>query len=378
MRGPRLTWRQWLGWTGIAVVFVLTAAALVWRGDILRAGLDPQVPFQTYDPPPAPDYAARGAWALWEARAPGAGDVPVFFVHSTTYDGGPHWNAPIGARKADAYLARVVLPNHAGPFAKAGPVSAPRYRQASLYTRLTLRDDAREARAFAYRDVEAAFDAWLARHPEGPLLLAGMEQGAELIDRLVRERIAPDRQLVRRLVAVYMIDVILAADAVPAAVPACVVRDQSGCAVAFSAIGEDGEAGRRRLRRALVWDGGRLVDLNGRDAVCVNPISGVANGGRTAIREHAGATNATGLEWEAHPALQSGLITAGCRDGLLRHSQARGESFRRGGSWADRRKAMPYNLFYGDIERDVQARTTAWRGQSDVRPSRQSNRASST
>ncbi|MBU2116252.1 MAG: DUF3089 domain-containing protein, partial [Alphaproteobacteria bacterium] len=181
-----------------------------------------------------------------------------------------------------------------------------------------------------------------------------------------------------RLVAVYMIDAVLAVDAVPADVPACAVRDQSGCTVAFSAIGEDGEAGRRRLRRALVWDGGRLVDLNGRDALCVNPISGVAHGGRTAIREHAGATNATGLEWEAHPALQSGRVTAECRDGLLRHSQARGESFRRGGSWADRRKAMPYNLFYGDIERDVQARIAAWRGQSDVRPSRQSNSASRT
>jgi hypothetical protein len=281
MKGPRLTWRQWVGLTGFAVVFVLTAAALVWRGDILRAGLDPQVPFQTYEPPPAPDYAARDAWALWEARAPGAGDVPVFFVHSTTYDGGAHWNAPIGDRKADAYLRRVVLPNHAGPFARAGPVSAPRYRQASLYTRLTLRDDAREARAFAWRDVEAAFDAWLARHPEGPLVLAGMEQGAELVDRLVKARVATDPALRRRLVAVYLIDAVVAVDDVPPAVPACAARDQAGCLVAFSAVGEDGDgAGRRRLRRALVWDGERLVDLDGRDALCVNPISGVVDGQR--------------------------------------------------------------------------------------------------
>ncbi len=378
MTGPRLTWRQWVGWTGIAMVFVLTAAALVWRGDILRAGLDPQIPFQTYDPPPAPDYAVRGAWALWEAKAPGAGDVPVFFVHSTTYDGGPHWNAPIGERKADAYLARVVLPNHAGPFAKAGPVSAPRYRQASLYTRLTLRDDAREARAFAYRDVEAAFEAWLLRHPDGPIVLAGMEQGAELVDRLVKARVAADPSLRRRVVAVYLVDAVIAAEDVPTVVPACDRREQARCIVAFSAIGEDGEAGRRRLRRALVWDdAGRLVDLGGRAALCVNPVSGVRNGGRTTIRDHAGATNATGLEWEAHPALQGGLITAECRDGLLRHTKARGESFRRDGSWADRRKAMPYNLFYGDIERDVQARVAAWRGQSEVRPSRQSNSASS-
>ena len=30
------------------------------------------------------------------------------------------------------------------------------------------------------------------------------------------------------------------------------------------------------------------------------------------------------------------------------------------GSWADRRKARPYNLFYADTEADVHARLTAW------------------
>ena len=51
-----------------------------------------------------------------------------------------------------------------GSSARAGAVSAPRYRQASLYTRLTLREDARDARAFAYQDIVAAFEAWLERH----------------------------------------------------------------------------------------------------------------------------------------------------------------------------------------------------------------------
>ena len=69
MKLPRLTLRQWFGWAGFALVFLLTAAVAVWRGDILRAGLDPQVPFQTYQPPPAPDYARPEAWALNEVRA---------------------------------------------------------------------------------------------------------------------------------------------------------------------------------------------------------------------------------------------------------------------------------------------------------------------
>ena len=362
MTRRRLTARQWFGWTGFALVFLLTAAVAVWRGDILRAGLDPQVPLQTYQPPRAPDYARPGAWAMSEARAPDAGPAAVFFVHSTTYDGGAHWNGPIGDAKSDAYLGRVVLPNYAGPFARLGAVSAPRYRQGSLYTRLTLRDDAREARAFAYRDVEAAFEAWIARHPQGPVVLAGVEQGGELVERLLRERVAPDPELRRRLVVAYLMDVVAAADSLAPRIPACTTRQQAGCVVGFSPVGEGNDgAARRRLRRALVWDDrGRLVELGRRDALCVNPLTGSTSTEPAGARLNRGATNATGLEWGAHPALLAREIGAQCRDGLLRHSEPEAESFRQTGGWADRRKSRPYNLFYGDIEADAQARLAVW------------------
>ena len=52
------------------------------------------------------------------------------------------------------------------------------------------------------------------------------------------------------------------------------------------------------------------------------------------------------------------------RGGLLRHTEPTTESFRETGSWADRRKSRPYNLFYGDIEADIQARLAVWRGRS--------------
>lgn len=363
MRLPRLTFRQWVGWFGFALVFLLTAATAVWRGDILRAGLDPQVPFQTYTPPTAPDYGAPTSWVLRDARAPGAGDAAVFFVHSTTYEGGRHWNGPVGTAQGERWLREVVIPNYAGPFARAGAVSAPRYRQASLYTRLTLREDARDARAFAYRDIVAAFDAWLRRHPDGPIVLAGVEQGGELVARLVRERVAPDASLRARLAAIYLMDVVVAADGLSPAIPACERRDQAGCVVAFSPVGEDNDgAARRRLRRALVWDErGRLVELDGRTPICVNPLTGSSDTAPVAARAHRGATNATGLEWGAHPALMTREVAAQCRDGLLRHTEPRLESFRETGSWADRRKSRPYNLFYGDLEADVQARLAIWR-----------------
>ena len=70
----------------------------------------------------------------------------------------------------------------------------------------------------------------------------------------------------------------------------------------------------------------------------------------------AARTNATGLEWGARPALTGRLISTECRGGLLWHSAPDADFLTAGGSWADRRKIEPYNLFYGDIERDVSTR----------------------
>ena len=57
----------------VGSALVLSAAVYVWRDDILRTRLDPKEPFQTYDPPPAPDYAQRSAWALM----PNAPEAPT-------------------------------------------------------------------------------------------------------------------------------------------------------------------------------------------------------------------------------------------------------------------------------------------------------------
>jgi hypothetical protein len=363
VRRLRLGPRQVLGIAGFVLVFLLLAAVGVWRGDIVMAGLDPKVPFQTYTPPPAPDYARPASWVLLDSRAPDSGPAAVFFVHSTTYDGGREWNGPIGDPKADAYLNRVVLPNYAGPFRRAGSVSVPRYRQASLYTRLTLREDAREARAFAYRDVAAAFEAWLARHPRGPIVLAGVEQGADLVVRLLHDKVAGDPALRARLVAAYAMDTVAPVEGPMPRVAPCARRDATGCLVAWSAVDEDNDgAARRRLKRALVWDArGHLVELDGAPAICVNPVTGSTDGAPVAARRHQGGTNATGLEWGARPALIARQIATQCRDGLLRHTQPRGESFHATGSWSDRRKSQQYNLFYGDIEADVQTRLATWR-----------------
>lgn len=365
MSKRRLTWRQAIGYTGFGLVGLLLAAVVVWRGDILRAGLDPQIPFQTYQPPEEPDYSKSTSWALNNATVPGSAGAAVFFVHSTTYDGGEGWNGEVGDADADSYLKRVVIPNYAGPFARSGEISAPLYRQGSLFTRLTLRDDAREARAFAYQDVERAFSMWLSQHPNQPIILAGVEQGGELVARLIKEHVATNPALNQWLVAVYIMDAIVPEGMSPQ-VAGCTSASEVGCMVAFSQIteGSDGAA-RRRLRRALIWDDrGRLVELQGRKPMCVNPVSGSDDGAAVPERRHLGAANATDMEWGLRPAFIDRHVSSQCRDGLLWHSPVRSESFRQWSGWTARRKAQPYNLFYADIEADALRRLEAWKARS--------------
>lgn len=362
MSRRRLTWRQWVGYTGFTLVGLLFVAVMVWRGDILRAGLDPQIPFQTYQPPEAPDYRQPNNWAMRDGRVAGSGEAAVFFVHSTTYDGGEGWNGQVADPAADTYLQRVVMPNYAGPFARAGSVSAPLYRQGSLFTRLTLRDDAREARAFAYKDVERAFAEWLTEHQNQPIILAGVEQGGELVARLIKERIAPNPYLRERLVAAYVMDAIVPVG-MTREVPPCSSSTAVGCLIAFSPITEGSQgAARRRLRRALIWDDrGRLVELQGQAPQCVNPVSGTDDGKAVPARRHLGGANATDIEWGLRPAFIDRQIATQCREGLLWHTAPTSESFREWNGWTARRKAKPYNLFYADIEADSLRRLEAWK-----------------
>lgn len=349
---------------GLGALFVLLVAAFVlFRGDLIREELDPKTPFQTYRPPPAPDYAQRTAWRLEPTHpdAPSASDPPadVFFVSPTTYAGGKQWNDVIGDPKADRVFRRVMAPNYAGPFVRVGRIFAPRYRQAGLYSLLTLRDDAKDARRFAYGDVAQAF-RWWRDHDGGerPFLIVGVEQGGTLAARLVAEEIAPNPQLRARLAGAYLIDTV-----VPATHPAlepCARRDQAGCLAAWVSVPtSEIDRGRILLARALVWGpGDELVNLQG-PALCFNPILGATTDEPAPARMHLGAANATGLEWGARPAFLARQVSAQCEGGILRVSSPKSASLQPSGSWTERRMAPGFNLFYADLEADARARVAA-------------------
>lgn len=347
-----------------ALVAFVAAAAYVWRDDIGRAMLDPQQPFQIYRPPTAPDYAQRTAWALLPS-SPGevALDDPpadVFFISPTTFDGGRHWNAPIADERSDRLFRRVMAPNYAGPFVRVGRLFAPRYRQASLYTLTTLREDAREARKFAYGDVAQAFRRFLADYNQGrPFLIIGVEQGGTLAARLIAEEVSSHPEVRARLAGAYMIEAVTPADAPP--LPPCKGRREAGCLAAWVSVFENDLPGAQDLQnRSLVWaQGGDLGNLNGRKPLCFNPLLGATSDQQAPARLSLGAANATGLEWGARPAFLTRQISAVCRDGILRVSRPKSAMLRPSGSWADRQKEPAYNLFYADLEADAKARVVA-------------------
>lgn len=363
-RRPPLGLRRWLAIGLTAFVGLVVLGAFVWRDDILQAGLDPKTPFQTYDPPFAPDYAGPAAWAMAPKGPPQPGDPPtdVFFVMPTTFEGGAEWNAPIGDLASDQFFRRVVAPNYAGPFYRVGRIFAPRYRQASLYTLMTLREDARDARRFAYGDVLAAFRVFRERRNDGrPFILVGVEQGGTLAARLLAEEIAPDPDLRRRLVAAYLISTVVPAQGAP--IPPCRTRLQAGCLAAWTSVLEGDLQRAQAIRdRSLIWGSdGQLTNLNGQAPLCFNPILGAQTDAPAPARLHLGAANATGLEWGVRPAFLARKIRAHCEHGILRISRPKSPSLRLSGDWADRRKVANFNLFYADIEADVRSRLNAWR-----------------
>lgn len=355
------------------------ALSLTWD-DIMKTGLDPKEPFQTYKRhmPKAPDYSQASAWALnpvGQTPRQTPGPVDVFFVHPTTFNGGHNWNGPIDDKAAARQLERVMLPNYAGPFARVGRVFAPRYRQASLYAySITLREDARDARRFAYDDVLEAFRYYMARYNYGrPYIVVGVEQGAELADRLLRQEIDRNPGLVNKLAAAYLIDAVIPAAGYGPGAPAtvCRTRAQAHCVVAWAeADKQDPEAARRLLNRAMVWTPDWMLDNlpDGQPVLCVNPLLGGTSEAEAPARLNLGAANASELEWGARAAFLPRQVSAQCVGGVLRVSRPRSGSLQPARGWPDKFKERPYNPFFADLEADAMKRVATYYGRTEMPP----------
>lgn len=221
----------------------------------------------------APAKAATPGEAPAETAA--KGDAAIFFVHPTSYYSKSSWNAPLDDRDAN-YRATLFMQGMASAFGDAGEVWAPRYRQATLGAFLAEdRVTAGKAIDAAYRDVEQAFDAFLASIPKNkPIILAGHSQGALHLTTLLKNRIA-GTPLAKRIVAAYVIGWPISRDTDLAALglPACETPEQKGCILSWASFAEPADP----VMITDAYDG--TIGFDGRPRagtrmLCTNPLTG--------------------------------------------------------------------------------------------------------
>jgi hypothetical protein len=335
--------------------------AIAFQDTITKFNLSPKVPYQTYTPPPAPDYDEPEAWAM-QPGDPEAGLADVFYVHSTTYNGQRHWNANLHASPADNVLRRVAAPNEAGPFMPVGAVYAPRYRQATLFASFTHRYDSRAAHELAFRDVEQAFLHFLKTRPaDRPIILVGYGQGGLHVRGLLRYHFAADEELGNRLAAAYVIGqatpLEIFDDALEPIAP-CRSLEDVRCVISYIDLEQGFEEEERRYRAgALVWNGeGRLAWQEGGALLCTNPLSWSATDALVDRDHHIGAASATGLRPGETPPAIAKTVSAQCEDGILSVTSPSQSFLRRKHWFGDHWRAQDFNLFFHDLTADAQRR----------------------
>ncbi|PEQ12989.1 hypothetical protein B2G71_09145 [Novosphingobium sp. PC22D] len=334
------------------LVFAVLVALRLFAEDLTRFAFVPDEAFT--QPPPAdrPDYAEARFWiarpglesnpAQWRPRLSAPNDeastapqspapeaqqpdaleplpVSVFFVHPTSFISRDAWNGPIDEPTART-RAELFVRGMGSPFGQAAHFWAPRYRQATIGAFLT--DDPRAMMALdlAYADVLAAFDTFVRETPpDEPIVLAGHSQGAFILRRLLKDRVA-GQPLADRVAAAYVIGwpVSITHDLPAMGLPACERADDTGCIVSWLSFADPAETD--MLREAYSAKPG----LDGKPVgtspfVCVNPISGVRNGSAEAARNLGTLVPDFETEPMAMDAeLVAGVVPARCeRDDLL-------------------------------------------------------------
>lgn len=352
--------------SGLLVFFMTLCVAYLYRDDIFQTIQDPRQPFQTYAKPSAPDYRTAEAWlAQPDLTAdpfehPSAGDV--FVVVPSVYRGGKHWVLRSDDLKRKSKLQRIVRPNYVAPYGSAGRLFAPYYRQASLYSFMTAREDARKAQDFAYQDVKRAFEFFLENSPpERPIVLVGHNQGASHVQRLLADFFMGDLQ--RRLAAAYVVDYPLPLDSLNTTLKGltpCETPDDTGCINAFGAFmpGDDVIA-KRFISRLLVHDGQDYKSVEGRPLLCTNPLLWNRSEDYAPQRLHLGGVAAEGLDPDMKPAAMTKQVGAQCEDGILYVDKPKRRSLRRPFKVGGKFRTLPSNLFYEDLRVNAEKRVQA-------------------
>ena len=351
---------------GILITLLLVSALIYYRNDIFQSLQDPGQPFQTYEKPLAPDYSKAENWMdIPDLSVDSFEDTThgdVFVVIPVLYKGGDHWNLPVTREYQIDKLNQIIRPNYVAPYRSAGRVFAPFYRQASLYTYMTNREDARRAQNLAYADVKRAFEYFLKHSPpERPIILAGHGQGASHAQRLLGDYF--QGELKNRLAAAYIIDHPLPLDKFESDLKAqtpCETETDINCVIGWGAFFPgDSPAAERFATRLNVFESRGYKMINNRPILCTNPLLWNRGEDYAPRRLHKGGMAAIGLEPEVKAAPLSKQAGAQCANGLLLVDKPKSRVLRRPIRIGGQFRTLPSNLFFEDIRQNAIKRVEA-------------------
>lgn len=357
----------------LTLLFVAGAFAIFQFGQqVLIKQATPTGHFEAPAPRSGPDYSAIESWltrpgldrpddpAEWKPAGtptPASFDEPaaVFYVHPTTYLQRDRWNAPLSGNENSDFRDMLFVQSQASAFNDAGAIWAPRYRQAAFGAFLLKSDDAEKALDLAYSDVAAAFDEFLKRNPDGPIIVAGHSQGALHLSRLIRERA---QALKDRLVAAYVVGwpLSLTADLPAMGLSACAAPEQTGCLLSWQSFGQP--ANPDLIMDA--WEGTKGptgVRRERKDMLCVNPLTGTKDGSAPPQANPGTLVPSADM---TQGALEAGKVGARCENGLLLldgEIPPLGPYVLPGNNY----HVYDFALFWAAIRSDAEQRLSAWR-----------------
>lgn len=373
----------------IAAVTVLILGLLLalrlWSEDLTELAFVPSVTFESQPAMPTNTWERPEMWISRPGIAndparylpEGAPPAPaqalpaaVFFVHPTSYIDRDAWNASIEEPKSRERAALFVK-GMATPFNAATQIWAPRYRQAAIGAFLTDDPQADKAIDLAYGDVLAAFDIFAKSVPrDEPIVLAGHSQGAFLLRRLLRDRIA-GTPLASRVAAAYVIGwpVSIDHDLPLMGLPPCDRPDQPGCVMSWLSVADPAETGqlmKARVRRHGL-DGQTLARhaADGTEIpspfLCTNPLTGTRDG-KAPASANLGTLVPDFAEWTGTLARQ--VVPARCEADHFLHIGSTpeldlGPYVLPGNNY----HLYDVTLFWGNLRADFERRVAAWQKQ---------------
>ena len=247
------------------VAVLAVAALVVWLNfDSVRysAIMWVATPTKAFAEPPAFDYATPDGWVAVpdkDATQP----VDVFIVPGTTYflPYKGYWNQSPEDTETRKFAGQMIA--RVGDTYSCCRVYIPRSRQAILGAFADNTGNGEKALDLAYRDVERAFDYYIAHYNNGrPFVLAGASQGGKHIFSLLKNRIS-GTELGKRMVVAYPLIWWMKKDQFAKEspdIPICAEPRQVGCVATYNPVGP-------HLRTGL----NPIFDQT--DIICVNPLT---------------------------------------------------------------------------------------------------------